>query len=456
MPPRPTAPVAAHPTVERIFVCDLPEHIGKRIHLHGWFAGLRRARTLRFLQLRDRSGTVQAVYRGPEGLEDVDALTPESAVRVTGTVREPAEARFGTVEIEVESIEVLAYAEAPSPAERQPEPGARPRHRDLDLRRPERFLVFEVQTTLEAAMRQFALGRDFVELHSPKITSGGSESGATVFELPYFGESACLVQSAQFYMQLAMAAGFDRVFEIGPVFRNEPGVTPRHATEFTIAHFEMSWIESHEDLMALEEELLRYALSVVADLHGAAIERHFGVAVEVPPTPIPRIALSEAAELTGEGVAGTVGESGGRLLHRAEQALSKYAQERYGHSFLFLTGYPADSRPFYTMREAGPRDAGLPVSSRSFDLLWRGIELTSGGQREHRHDRLADQMTDAGLEADVRERYLEPYFLEMFRHGCPPHGGFGIGLNRLLMALLGQPSIRETSFVFRGPGVFVP
>jgi aspartyl-tRNA synthetase len=155
-------------------------------------------------------------------------------------------------------------------------------------------------------------------------------------------------------------------------------------------------------------------------------------------------------------VDGTVGESGSRLLHRAEQALSKYAQERYGHSFVFLTGYPADSRPFYTMRDDGPRDAARPVTSRSFDLLWRGIELTSGGQREHRHDRLREQMTGAGLEPQVRKRYLEPYFLEMFRHGCPPHGGFGIGLNRLMMALLAQPSIRETSFVFRGPGSFLP
>jgi aspartyl/asparaginyl-tRNA synthetase len=451
-----TPPIAtAESTRERTFVGDLPGRIGERVVLQGWFDGLRRARTLRFLRIRDRTGTVQAVHRGPEGTQEVDAITRESAVRVIGTAREPAEARFGAVEVEVESIEVLSAAEAPPGGGRADE-HARTEHRHLDLRRPERFLVFEVQNTLESAIREFVLDRDFVEVHSPKITSGGSESGATVFELPYFGEPACLVQSAQFYMQMAMAAGFDRVFEIGPVFRNEPGVTPRHATEFTIAHFELSWIDSHEDLMALEEELLRHALAVVADTHGAAIERHFGVAVEVPPATIPRIALSEAPELTGEGIDGTVGESGGRLLHRAEQALSKYAQERYGHSFLFLTGYPADSRPFYTMREEGPRDAELPVSSRSFDLLWRGIELTSGGQREHRHDRLRDQMTGAGLGEDVRKRYLEPYFLEMFRHGCPPHGGFGLGMNRLMMALLAQPSIRETSFVYRGPGVFVP
>jgi aspartyl-tRNA synthetase len=433
------APIA-HAGRDRTFVCDLSQHLGQRVVIHGWIDGLRRARTLRFLRIRDRTGTVQAVHRGPAGNEEIDALTRESAVRVIGTAREPAEARFGAVEIEVEALDVLAAAEAPASGGRAGA-AAGAAHRHLDLRRPEGALAFEVQTTLEAAMRQFALDRGFLELHTPKITAGGSESGATVFEVPYFGRTACLVQSPQFYMQMAMAAGFDRVFEIGPVFRNEPGVTPRHATEFTIAHFEMSWIDSHEDLMAFEEELLRHALTVVEAAHGAAIERHFGVAVEVPPASIPRIPISDA---------------GGRLLHRAEQALSKQAQERYGHSFVFLTGYPADARPFYTMREPAPRDAALPVTSRSFDLLWRGIELTSGGQRESRHDVLRAQMAAAGLEPEVLARYLEPYFLEMFRHGCPPHGGFGIGLNRLMMALLGQPSIRETSFVFRGPGQFLP
>jgi aspartyl/asparaginyl-tRNA synthetase len=440
------APIATA-TRERTFVCDLSQHLGQRVVLHGWVDGLRRARTLRFLTIRDRSGTVQAVHRGPAGTEEIDALTRESAVRVTGTVRKPAEPRFGAVEIEVEALDVLAAAEA-LPQGGRAEEAARGAHRHLDLRRPERSLLYEVQTTLEAALRQFALDRAFVEIHSPKITAGGSESGATVFEVPYFGETACLVQSPQFYMQMAMAAGFDRVFEIGPVFRNEPGVTPRHATEFTIAHFELSWIDSHEDLMAFEEQLLRHALTVVEAVHGASIERHFGVAVEVPPASIPRIPLSDAGSLLSDG--------GSRLLHRAEQALSKQAQERYGHSFVFLTGYPADARPFYTMREPAPRDAALPETSRSFDLLWRGLELTSGGQRESRHDVLRAQMLEAGLEPEVLELYLEPYFLELFRHGCPPHGGFGIGLNRLMMALLGQPSIRETSFVFRGPGVFRP
>jgi aspartyl/asparaginyl-tRNA synthetase len=450
-----TTPTAtpAQARAARSYVGELPGRVGKRVVIHGWVDGLRRAKTVRFVQIRDRTGSVQAVCRGDEQAEAVDGLVAESAVRVTGTARKPAEERFGAVEVDVESLEVLSAAEAPHPLLSAPEPDVGPQHRHLSLRARPRFLVFEVQTTMEAAIRDFVLLRDFVEIHSPKITAGGSESGATVFEVPYFGERACLVQSPQFYMQMAMAAGFDRVFEIGPVFRNEPGVTPRHATEFTIAHFEMSWIDSHEDLMALEESLLRHALSVVEDVHGREIERHFGVSVEVPPAEIPRIRLLDAAKLTGLDV---VGESGARLVGRAEQALCKYAQDRYGHSFVFITDYPASDRPFYTMRQDAPRDVAQPAGSRSFDLLWRGIELTSGGQREHRYSRLESQLDDAGLEPETRARYLEPYFLEMFRHGCPPHGGFGIGINRLLMALLAQPSIRDTSFVFRGPGQFLP
>jgi aspartyl-tRNA synthetase len=302
--------------------------------------------------------------------------------------------------------------------------------------------VFDVQTTLEAAVRGFLLRAGFVEIHTPKITAGGSESGATVFELPYFGERACLAQSPQFYMQMAMAAGFDRVFEVGPVFRAEGGVTNRHATEFTCIDVELSWIDSHEELMTLEEDLLRHALTAVRDTHGAEIERCFGVPVEVPEAPVPRLPLSLARELSGDA------SDNGRLSHRAEQILSKHAREQSGHSWVFITDYPGEDRPFYTMREG--------AGSRSFDLLWRGVEITSGCQREHRYHLLRAQVTEPGLASDSLSGYLEAYYFEMFRTGCPPHGGFGIGLNRLLMSLLGHSSIRDTSFVFRGPGRFVP
>jgi aspartyl-tRNA synthetase len=432
----------------RVFVRDLVKYPGKRVVVYGWLQGLRRARSaVRFLAVRDRTGTVQAVYRD-DGPAD---LTPESAIRVTGTVRPCGDARFGTVEIDVEALDLVAAA-APSPLSGRAGPEARLDHRYLDLRGRDRVLVFDVQTTLEAAVRDFLRARDFLEIHSPKITAGGSESGAAVFELSYFGQRACLVQSPQFYVQMAMAAGFDRVFEVGPVFRAEPAVTNRHATEFTGIDVELSWIDSHEDLITFEEQLLSHALSVVREVHGADIERYCGVSVEVPAA-IPRLAYPAALALAA-GLGD--GQSGGRLSHEAEQHLCRYARERTGRSFVFVTGYPAADRPFYTMREEPCPDTAQPTGSRSFDLLWRGIEITSGCQREHRYDRLMGQIADADLGSAALEGYLENYYCTMFRHGCPPHGGFGIGLNRLLMALLGQPSIRDTSFVYRGPGRFVP
>lgn len=434
---------------ERTFAADLAARAGERVVVCGWVERVKAGK--RLVHVRDRSGVVAGVVREgdgavePEGLGGLEALTPESAVRATGTVQA---ARDGGAWLEVERLEVLAPAADPLPLPRgaQPTPEQRLDHRYLDLRARERYLVFAVQATLERAMRAFCEAEGFVEIHSPKLSGGGSESGATTFGVPYFGAEAALVQSPQFYMQMAMAAGFDRVLEIGPVFRNEAGVTPRHATEFTIAHFELSWIDSHEDLMRFEQELLRHALGAVAEAHGEEVERVFGVPAEPVPESIPRVSLADAPQLAGG--ASVTGESGAHLLGKAEQALSKGAQREHGTSFVFLTDYPADARPFYTMR------AG--AQSRSFDLLWRGIELTSGGQREHRYDVLRSQVAGAGMSEQAVAEYLEPYFLDMFRHGCPPHGGFGIGINRLLMALLGLPSIREASYVFRGPGRFVP
>lgn len=463
-----SAGAVATRTGERAFAADLPGLAGERVVVCGWVERVKAGK--RLVQVRDRTGVVACAVRAdedgaaavvPEELGGLEALTPESAVRATGTVQA---GRDGGAWLEAERIEVLAPAADPLPLPRgsEPTPEQRLDHRYLDLRSRERFLIFAVQATLERAMREHCAAEGFVEIHSPKLSGGGSESGATTFSVPYFGAEAALVQSPQFYMQMAMAAGFDRVLEIGPVFRNEAGVTPRHATEFTIAHFELSWIDSHEDLMQFEQELLRFVLAAVAAEHGEEIERVFGVPVEQVPDSIPRVSLADAPQLAGGSL---TGESGAHLLGKAEQALSKGAQREHGTSFVFLTNYPADARPFYTMRHcSGTGSAGADgdgvgapdLASRSFDLLWRGIELTSGGQREHRYEVLRSQVADAGMAPEAVASYLEPYFLDMFRHGCPPHGGFGIGINRLLMALLGLPSIREASYVFRGPGRFVP
>lgn len=434
----------------KVFIEDLPRHLDRPVLLEGWLVAVRRSRSLSFLVLKDRSGEVQGVCRD-ELAASLQGINPESALRVQGLARRGRPGPHSAIEIEVQAIDAVALAQAPLPLQ----PGAteeqRLDHRYLDLRHPRKQLIFRAQSSLEAAARGFLLQRGFLELHTPKITAGGSESGAAVFKLPYFGQQACLVQSPQFYMQMAMAAGMDRVFEVGPVFRAESAQTNRHATEFTCLDVEQSWLEDTGALMDLAEALLREMLSAVRQRHGAEVMRSLDLPVEVPETPIPRLPLALARQLNPE-------LAGGRLTHQAEQLLCKHARELSGHSFVFITDYPAADRPFYTRHRdaaSGQEGQGAPLSC-SFDLLWRGMEIASGCLREHRHERLQRQAADAGLDDQALSHYLQRHYLPMFRHGCPPHGGFGIGLDRLMMALLGQPSIRETSFVYRGPERHVP
>lgn len=430
----------------KVFIEDLPHHLDRSIMLEGWLVTVRRARALSFLVLKDRTGEIQGVCPNAIAASLTD-LNPESALRVRGLARRGRPGAHSAIEVDVQTIELVAPAAAPLPLLPGASDEQRLDHRYLDLRQPRRQLIFRAQSSLEWAARKFLLQREFLELHTPKITAGGSESGAAVFKLPYFGREACLVQSPQFYMQMAMAAGMDRVYEVGPVFRAEAAHTNRHATEFTCLDVEQSWLEETGALMDLAEALLREMLSAVRERHGDEVLRTLGLPVEVPDTPIPRLPLALARQLHPD-------LAGGRLPHQAEQLLCKHARELSGHSFVFVTDYPAADRPFYTRhREDVP---GTPPLTCSFDLLWRGMEIASGCLREHRHERLQRQAAAAGLDDQALSVYLRDFYLPMFRHGCPPHGGFGIGLDRLMMALLGQASIRETSFSYRGPDRHVP
>jgi aspartyl-tRNA synthetase len=294
-------------------------------------------------------------------------------------------------------------------------------------------------------MREYADGEGFTELHSPKLMGTASESGAEVFRLRYFDRNAYLAQSPQFYKQMAIAAGMERVFEVGPVFRAEPSFTSRHATEFTSIDAEMAWIDGIEDVMAFEERMIAHAVGTVASEYGAAIAAVFGAEVNVPRVPFPRIPMAEAIE-----VMRTRGWDPGHhredLDPEGERGISAHIAEETGHDFVFVTGFPASARPFYHMRPIGEPDSTL-----SFDLLWKGLEVTTGAQREHRYEVLTRQATEKGVELHRMQDYLN-----CFRYGCPPHGGFGMGLARVLMVLLGLDSIRETTFLFRGPNRLTP
>ncbi len=427
----------------RTSIKDLPGHVGETVTIAGWVQTLRLQRAMQFVLLRDHTGTVQLTRRrdGTVLEDELERLTPESAVRVTGTVVANEVVSLGGLEIIPGWIPVENRAATPLPIDDKTGPEGRLDWRFLDVRRrPEARLVFAVQTTVEKAMRAFAYASGCTEMHSPKLMGTASESGAEVFEVGYFGRSAFLAQSPQFYKQMAIAAGVDRVFEIGPVFRAEPSFTSRHATEFTGVDVELAWISDVEDVMDFEERMLARVLATVAEEHGAAIRDLLGTEVIVPEVPFPRITMAQAHELLG-----TTGERGD-LDPAGERAVAAHLRERTGHEFVFVTRYPASVRPFYHMRPAGEPDLTL-----SFDLLWRGLEITTGAQREHRYDVLLRQAAEKGLGTEPLRDYLN-----CFRYGCPPHGGLGLGLGRLLMALLGLDSIRDATFLFRGPNRLTP
>ncbi len=425
-------------------MAELTAKVGQQARVRGWVNALRDQKSIQFVVLRDESGMAQAVLpkdEEPSELnERVSALTAESAVTVTGTVVADERVKLGGLELRIEQLEVDSLAEPELPITPESALDKRIDWRYLDLRRPERRLIFEVQTTIEHAMREFWRREGFIELHSPKLMGSASESGAELFKVEYFDGVAYLAQSPQFYKQMAMAAGFGKVFEVGPVFRANPSFTSRHDTEFTSVDVEISWIDSHADVMAFEEAWLAHTFEVVKGVHGEQIETTFGVEVVLPSVPFPRVTLAHAKELLREQGHEAPGPEHD-LDPPSERALSAIIAETHGHEFAFVSDYPATVRPFYHMRHADD-----PALTKSFDLLWRGIELTTGAQREHRYERLLAQAEEKRVEVAPIQ-----YYLDFFRYGAPPHGGFGFGLTRLLMQMLAQENVREVTFLYRGP-----
>jgi len=385
----------------------------------------------------------------------VDLVTPDSFLSVTGAVMRNEHVKLNGIELLPESIQIESIAE-PLPIVRKEVPATKKKqamerssidqridHRWIDLRTDENQLLFKVQTALVNAMRQFLLDENFIEIHTPKLIAAASESGADVFEVKYFDRSAYLAQSPQFYKQMAMASGLERVFEIGPIFRAEKSFTSKHTTEFTGFDLEMSYIHSHCDVMEMQARLLTHALEVVRERYGEAIQDGFGVEATVPALPFPTITVSELYDELEREFGFRVDESEkGDLGTEAERLSFDWAMKKYGHEFLFVTDFAAEKRAFYHMRD----EQGVPLG---YDLIWRGVEITTGAQREHRYDLLRKQADERGLAEDVQ------FYLEFFKYGCPPHGGFGLGIDRLTMLLLGL-HIKDAMFVFRGPNRLTP
>jgi aspartyl-tRNA synthetase len=434
---------------ERIVIKNLATIPEGNVTVAGWVDKVRDQKKVQFVVLRDESGAAQLVHPRAEESDPfadiISGLATGSFIRVTGELKLDERVKLGGLEIKIADIEVVTAANPETPIAADSSIDKRLDWRFLDLREARNNLIFRAQTTLEHAMRTYWIERDFIELHTPKLMASASESNAELFEVEYFEGKAYLAQSPQFFKQMAQSAGFGKIFEIGPVFRADPSFTSRHATEFISVDAEISWIDSHEDVMKMQEELLVAAISAVKEKHGEEIKELFDVDVVVPTIPFPRIPLAEAKKIVAER-GYEVPRNDDDMDPEGERQIAAYVAEKYGHEFVFLTDYATSIRPFYHMRNAEDQ-----TITNSYDLIWRGTEITTGAQREHRID---------VLEAQAREKGLDPkeleFYLDFFRYGVPPHGGFGMGLSRVMMLMLHQPNLREVTYLFRGPNRLTP
>ena len=430
--------------MERTYIKDVTPGLHR---VSGFVENFRNKRTMAFIVVKDITGKLQITVekeKHPEMLEMLDRLTIHSVVTFEGEVVASEYVKMGGKEMYPTYMKIESVADA-LPIKEDSDIDVRMDYRWIDLRRDKNQLMLRMQTTLTAAMREFLVERGFVEIHTPKLIAAASESGSDVFEVKYFDGNAYLAQSPQFYKQMAMASGLERIFETGPVFRAEKSYTNKHATEFTGFDLEFSYIDSFEDVMKMEEELLAYALSKVADKHGEEIVALYGedYRITVPQLPFPRMRLADVyAELEQRYGYTVPDELKGDLTTEAERMTKQLCRDKFNHEFLFITDYNAAERAFYHMRD----DQGVP---QGYDLIWRGVEITTGAQREHRYEVLKAQAEEKGLAEDVK------FYLEFFKYGCPPHGGFGLGIDRLTMLFLGL-SIKEAEFLFRGPNRLTP
>ena len=416
-----------------------------RVDFHAMVDTVRDKKNMQFIVVKDFSGKIQLFIdkvKYPEIGELFLRLVPGATVRVQGELVKSEYVKMGGQEVLVDGATLTSHAD-PNPIADDSTIDYRLNYRWIDLRTEKNTLMLKVQTAFVNAMREFLVEREFVEIHSPKLIGTASESGSEVFEVKYFDTKAYLAQSPQFYKQMAMAGGLGRIFECGPVFRAEKSHSRKHATEFTGFDLEFSNIESVEDVMVMEEELLTYALKIVKEKYGEQIKDVFGVEIVVPTLPFPRIKLADLyAELESKyGYTCPVDEQDD-LSTEAEKLCEQFAKEKYGHEFIFITDFGARKRAFYHMRKDG-----VP---QGYDLIWKGVEITTGAQREHRYEILKQQAEEKGLAKDVE------FYLQFFKYGCPPHGGFGLGIDRITMNMLELANIKESMFLFRGPDRLTP
>ena len=430
-----------------IQIKDLKNYLDKEIEIQGFVDNIRNLQYVQFVILRDGTGKVQMTIEKSEEtnkslVEIVDSLSLESTVKITGKLLDSPKVKLNGMEIIPTNIIVTSKSLGELPIDIKKKDNSlretRLDWRFLDLRRNDNKLLFECQTFIERKMREYWYNHGYMEIHTPKISASSAESGAEMFKLDYFGQKACLSQSPQFYKQMTMASGFNKVFEIGPVFRAENSHTSYHATEIEMVDCELSWIDSYLDVMKEEEEWIKYFMSALKEEYGEKIKEVFNVEVSDVSNDFPRITFEEVKNIMKNEYKYT-GEKEDDLDRHEEELICKYAKKKYKSDFVFVTNFPYSARSFYVMRD----ESGV---TQTYDLLFKGIEITSGAQREHRYDILKKQIEEKGIDPKDLE-----FYLDFFKYGCPPHGGFGVGLARILMRIFEIDNIREATLIYRGP-----
>ena len=425
--------------LQRTYIKNLKKHIGEEVLIKGSIYALRAQSSVSFIVLRDITGTAQVVIvknSTPDIFNLVKSLSLETAISVQGIVKAEDKAP-NHVEIEASSISVISPSlpELPIPVyEKGSETTSNLRHqyRFLDIRKPKNALIMKLSGAFDRYYREFLTQQGFIEIHTPKLMPTPSESSSDLFEVNYFDRKAYLAQSPQLYKQMAIAAGLEKVFEVGPIFRAEKSFTTRHATECTCYDVEMAYIKDHEDIIKLEENMIAFILTKMKEEYGDEVKQLYGIDIKVPETPFPRITMKEAKQLLGSF------DDGSDLSSEEEKALGDHFAAK-GHDFVFLTDFPITARPFYhKYYEDKP-------CTKSADLIYKGVEITTLAQREERPDVLVKQLIAKGLgTTDIQ------WYLDFFKYGVPPHGGWGLGGSRFLKQMLNLESIRDTMFLFRG------
>jgi aspartyl-tRNA synthetase len=433
--------------MERTYISNLKEKIGEKVRIRGRVDTIRDQGKIIFLIIRDKTGKVQTVawHQDEEVFEKAKHITQESVVDIRGEVKKADQVEQG-FEIVVEELIIDSMADTPLPITLEDEHtdnitalDKRLDYRWIDLRTDKNQLMIKIETLIGQSMRTYCVEHGLKEIQGPRIIGAASEGGANVFEVKYFKNKAYLAQSPQFHKQMGIASDLEGVFNMGPVFRAEKSFTTRHLTEYISFDVELGYIDSYMDVIKFETGMIKETLKKIKEQYGREIKDKFGVEINIPEGKIPTISVKEAKEKLSK--TDVPSKSDGDFSPEEEKKMGDIMEKETGSEFFFMIDYPHNTRAFYHMKNQED-----PALALGFDLFWKGLEITTGAQREHREEQLRMNAKERGID----ESSLEEYF-EYFKYGCPPHGGFAIGLERFLMQLLNLNSILEASYLPNTP-----